>query len=192
MPLQGSDYFIIERAGAVYHTLASDIRDYIASEVGTSEYEVADIPARNALTNLSVGDRVFVVDATLDATVDNGWAIYVWRGAAYTKVAEEEMLDITVAGTNLGYTASSTQGVVTSSTGDDATIPAADITNAGLMVPSQVNKLGNITVTQAVNLDELELASHAAVTLSGNANTNPLTLSGQVLGFSISQLTAAP
>jgi hypothetical protein len=41
--------------------------------------------------------------------------------------------DITSGATNLGYTASSTNGVVTSDTGSDATIPLADNTNAGLL-----------------------------------------------------------
>ena len=192
MALQGSDYFVIERAGAVYSTLASDILAYVQANVGTSEYEVADITARNALTGLSVGDRVFVVDASLDATVTSGWAIYVWRGAAYTKVAEEEGLDVVAGGANLSYTPSATQGVVVSSSGTDATIIAANSTNAGLMVPAQFNKLAFLTLTGAVNLDAVAAASHAAVTLAGTTNTNPLTLAGQALGFSISQLTAAP
>lgn len=192
MAVQGSDYFIIERAGAVYSTLASDILAYIQENVGTSQFEVADIAARNALTGLSLGDRVFVVDASADATVTTGWAIYVWRGAAFTKVAEEEGLDVVAGGANLSYTASPTQGVVVSSSGTDATIPAGNGTNAGLMVPAQFNKLGNITVTAATDLDAMRGASHAAVGLAGTTNSNPLTLSGQTLGFSISQLTAAP
>jgi len=192
MALQGSDYFIIERGSTVYNILGSDILAYVQSNIGSSEYDVADITARDALTGLSTGDRVFVVDASADATVDAGWAIYVWRGAAFTKVAEEEGLDVVVGGANLTYTASATQGVVESSSGTNATIPAADGTNAGLLLPAGFNKLGNITVTGAVNLDTLDSASHAAVTLAGTTNTNPLTLTGQAVGFSISQLTAAP
>ena len=192
MALQGSDYFIIERGGSVYHTLGSDILAYIQANIGTTQFEVANIAARNALTGLTIGDRVFVIDATGDATVTSGWAIYVWRGAAFTKVAEQEGLDVVVGGANLSYTSSPTQGVVVSSTGDDAIIPAADGTNAGLMLPAQVTKLSHVTVTQAVDLDAVEAASHAAVTLAGSTNTNPLTRSGQALGFSISQLTAAP
>ena len=192
MALQGSDYFIIERGGSVYHTLGSDILAYIQANIGSTQFEVANIAARNALTGLTVGDRVFVIDATGDATVTAGWAIYVWRGAAFTKVAEQEGLDVVVGGANHTYTASPTQGVVVSSTGDDAIIPAADNTNAGLMVPAQVNKLTHLSVTQAVDLDAMEATSHASVTLTGSANTNPLTRSGQQLGFSISQLTAAP
>ena len=192
MALQGSDNFIIERGGTVYRTLSSDILAYVQANIGTSEYDVADITARNALTGLSTGDRVFVLDASADATVDAGWAIYVWRGAAFTKVAEQEGLDVVIGGADLAYTASPTQGVVTSSTGTDATLPAGTGTNAGLLVPAQFDKLGFLTVTAGTNLDTIRTASHAAVTLAGTTNTNPLTLSGQVVGFSISQLTAAP
>ena len=192
MALQGSDYFMIERGGSVYHTLGSDILAYIQANIGSTQFEVANIAARNALTGLTVGDRVFVIDATGDATVTAGWAIYVWRGSAFTKVAEQEGLDVVIGGANLSYTASPTQGVVVSSTGDDAIIPAANGTNAGLMLPAQVDKLAHVSVTQAVDLDAMEGASHAAVTLVGSTNTNPLTRSGQQLGFSISQLTAAP
>lgn len=192
MAVQGSDYFIIERAGAVYYTLGSDILAYVQANIGTSEYEVATIAARNALTGLSVGDRVFVADATADATVGIGWAIYVWRGSAWTKVAEQEGLDMVVAGTNLNFVAQPTQGQLQSSSGDDTVIPAANGTNAGLMVPGQFTKLGHITVTAATDLDALRGASHAAVSLAGTTNTNPLTLSGQQIGFSISQLSPAP
>ena len=192
MALQGSDYFIVERGSTVYNILGSDILAYVQSNIGSSEYDVADITARNALTSLSVGDRVFVVDASADATVDSGWAIYVWRGSAFTKVAEEEGLDVVVGGADLTYTASATQGVVVSSSGANATLPAATGTNAGLMVPAQFDKLGYITVTGAVNLDDLDATSHAAVTLAGTTNSNPLSLSGQAVGFSISQLTSAP
>ena len=56
--------------------------------------------------------------------------------------------------TNLAYTASATQGVVTSDTGSDATIPAADGTNAGLMLPAQVTKLAGIAAgATAVTVD---------------------------------------
>src|SRR3954464_8029685 len=105
MTMQGSDYLLISRAGVHYKLLASDVLAYIQTNVGTSEYEVANITARNALTNLSIGDRVFVVDATGDATVTAGWAIYVYRSAGvWTKMAEQEGLDVVVGGANLGYT----------------------------------------------------------------------------------------
>lgn len=46
--------------------------------------------------------------------------------------------------TNLGYTPSSTNGIVTSDTGTDATIPLADATNAGLLTPVEKTKIANI------------------------------------------------
>jgi hypothetical protein len=193
MAIQSSDNFIIDRGGTAFRALASDLRDYVESEIGTvAAYDVADIASRNALTGLNPGDRVFVVDATGDSTVDSGWAIYVWRGSAFTKTAEEEGLDVVAGGASLSYTASPTQGIVVSSSGTDAILPSANGTNAGLMVPSQFNKLGNLTITQAVDLDAVESAVHPAVTLSGTTTTNPLTLSGQTVGFSISQLSLAP
>lgn len=193
MALQGSDLFIISRAGTHYKLAGSDILAYIQANVGTSEYEVATIAARNALTGLSVGDRVMVNDATTDATVSSGWAIYVYRGAStWTKMAEQEGLDVVVGGCDLSYTSGASNGIVVSSSGADATVPAATASIAGLMLPAQFNKLGFLTVTAATDLDALRTASHAAVTLSGSASTNPLTLSGQQLGFSIANLTAAP
>jgi hypothetical protein len=193
MAVQGSDLFIISRAGTHYKALGSDILAYIQANVGTSEYEVATIAARNALTGLSTGDRVFVVDATGDATVASGWAIYVYRAAGtWTKVAEQEGLDVVVGGANLGYTSGASSGIVTSSSGSSATIPAATAAIAGLMLPAHFNKLAFLTVTAATDLDALRTASHAAVTLSGSASTNPLTLTGQQLGFSIANLTTAP
>lgn len=47
--------------------------------------------------------------------------------------------------TNLSYTPSSTQGVVTSSTGTSATIPAGSTSDASLMLPADKLKLNKIT-----------------------------------------------
>lgn len=47
--------------------------------------------------------------------------------------------------TDLGYTPSPTNGIVTSSTGADATLPLASGTNAGLMGPAEKTKLASIT-----------------------------------------------
>jgi hypothetical protein len=195
MALQGSDSLMISRGGVLYKTLASDILSYVESQIGTSQYRVADITARNALNgSMSTGDRVMVDDATGDATVATGWALYQWLSSGvWRKIAEQESLDITVGGaTNLSYSPGATNGVVTSDTGTDATIPPADGTNAGLLVPAQFTKLGNLTITAPTDLDAIRSASHAAVTLAGSASTNPLTLTGQQVGFSIANLTSAP
>lgn len=193
MALQGSDHFAISRAGTLYKISGSDILAYVGANVGTSEYEVADIAARNALTGLSIGDRIFVSDATADATVDAGWAIYVYRSpGVYTKVAEEEGLDVVVGGANLTYTPGASQGIVVSSSGTDATIPGVTGSDAGLMLPAHKVKLDYITITQAVDLDALESASHAAVTTAGTGASNPIVVTGQQLSFSIAGLTTAP
>lgn len=194
MAFLGSDAFMISRSGVHYKVPGSDLLAYVASALGTSEYRVADIAARNALTGLSAGDKVMVDSAVADPTVTSGWALYQWLAAnTWRKIAEQESLDITVGGaTNLTYSASATNGVVISDTGNDATIPAADATSAGLMVPAQFNKVGFLTVTAVTDLDAIRAANHAAVTLAGTASTNPLTLSGQQLGFSISNLATAP
>lgn len=212
MALTGTDYFAISRAGTNYKIQASDILAYMNDNLGTSQYSVADITARNALTGLSAGDRIFVTDASADATVDTGWAIYIFISTGvFTKVAEQESMDVVAGGvTNLTYTAGPTTGIVVSSDGTDATIPAVDGTNAGLALPAHKakldfltvtaafdadairTKLNFVTVTQAVDLDAIEAASHAAVTRGGTASTNPIVVTGQVLTFDISGLSTAP
>lgn len=55
--------------------------------------------------------------------------------------------------TNLGYTPSATNGIVTSDTGTDATIPLADATNAGLLTPAEKTKLQGIATGAEVNVN---------------------------------------
>jgi nitrogen fixation protein len=65
--------------------------------------------------------------------------------------------------TNLAYTPSPTNGIVTSDTGTDATIPLADVTNAGLLTSSEKTKIANSVpytgATTNVNLGEFGLTS---------------------------------
>lgn len=192
MALQGSDKFAIERSSTLYSTDIASILAYVRANLGTSEYSVADIAARNALTGMTTGDIAYVVSAVGDATVTAGWAVYMWQGAAWGKISEQESIDLVAGGSDLSYAASATNGVVASSTGTDATIPAATGSLAGLMLPAQVDKVAQLTVTAATNLDTIRTASHAATTTAGSANTNPIVVAGQALSFSISNLTAAP
>lgn len=67
---------------------------------------------------------------------------------------------------------------VVSSSGIDATVPAATSTLAGVMPAADKVKSDFTTVTQAVDLDAIEAASHAAVTVTDNARID-LTLTGQ-------------
>jgi hypothetical protein len=194
MAFNGSDHIMISRAGALYKVTGSEILAFFKNNAGTGEYRVADIAARNALDGqMTLGDRVIVNDATGDATVTAGWAIYAWLSSnTWQKQAEQESLDINMAGTNLTYTAGPANGIVVSDSGTDATIPSVDAVNAGLMLSSHKTKLDFMTVSAATDLDAIRAASHAAVTLVGAVNNNPLTLNGQQLGFSIANLTTAP
>ena len=63
---------------------------------------------------------------------------------ATATLAVWEQLDTGAGVTNLGYTASATDGTVTSDTGTDATVPAGSETNASLMLPADKTKLNGI------------------------------------------------
>lgn len=211
MAVTGTDFFVISRAGTNFKVSGADVLAYMNANLGTSQYNVADITARNALANMTAGDRVYVASAVGDATVTSGWAIYIYMSpGVWTKVAEQEAMDVSAGGANLTYTPGATQGIVVSDSGSDATIPTVDATNAGLMLPAHKAKLDFLTVTAgisldamkvksdfltvtaATNLDTLRGASHAAATTGGSALTNPLVVTGQVLTFDIAGLTAAP
>jgi len=59
---------------------------------------------------------------------------------------------------------------VTSSSGTNATVPAATATDAGLLIAADKVKLNHVTVTQAVNLDAMELDISQHQTLFGVAD----------------------
>lgn len=79
-----------------------------------------------------------------------------------------------VTATNLSYTASPTNGTVVSDTGNDATLTLADATNAGLMSPGDFTKLGNITLSGAIDLDSAVLldGSNRLPAVDGSLLTN--------------------
>lgn len=94
--------------------------------------------------------------------------------------------------TNLTITKSSTTNVIESDTGTDATITAADVTNAGLMIPAQFTKLSYVTVTQAVDLDAMESDIADLTTLTGVASnaTHLGTFTGSTISDSVTIKTA--
>ena len=90
--------------------------------------------------------------------------LYVWNedGSTWIDLGSDGI-------TNLGYTAAVSNGVVTSSTGADATIPLADATNAGLFSAAEKTKLSNIEA----NAKDDQNASEVSSSASGNlAATN--------------------
>lgn len=91
--------------------------------------------------------------------------------------ADGGWLDMGVQGgsgaTNLAATLSATQTVITSDTGTDATIPAADTTNAGVMTKAMFDKLAGIEaladVTDATNVDAAGAVMTADTSLAGTS-----------------------
>jgi hypothetical protein len=73
------------------------IQELVATANGIELQLVADIAARDALT-LSMNSIVLVQDASADATVNSGAAMYFWdnAGTTFIKVTEFESLDVVV------------------------------------------------------------------------------------------------
>lgn len=107
--------------------------------------------------NGEVGDVVLELgnldDVEVDGAVDEQVLVYSadqgkWVPASAASLA----VDV-----DLGYTAAPDKGTVTNTAGDDADLPLANATNAGLMSPADFEKLedvaeigdGTITITQA-------------------------------------------
>jgi hypothetical protein len=197
MGVQNSDLVIIERSGGLYRATTQEMADYISSVLGTSEYTQPDIEGRNALEadgKLSLGDRVMVEDASADANVTAGWAVYQKIGVdLFRRIAEEESLDMVLSTTDLSKTATANTVTIISSDGNDVTINAASITEAGMMSAGDKLKVDRLTVSDPINLDTLLSKSHVAATASGDATTNPLQVGAdQVLSFSIAALATLP
>jgi hypothetical protein len=88
------------------------------------------------------------------------------------------------AATDLTYTTSATQGVVNSSTGIDATIPAATSSTAGLMIDTDKSKLDKFANIAAGSTDQNKVLT---VNGSGTA-TWVLPPSGTILGYTASAI----
>ena len=73
------------------------------------------------------------------------------------------------SGTNLSYIASPTNGLVTSDTGTDATIPLADGTNAGLMTAAEKTKVGNTSGTNTWDETKSSIETKLGVATSSNS-----------------------
>ena len=72
-----------------------------SGDIFIKDYKVANISNRGSLTGLRVGDRVFVEDATDDATVRLGWANYrveTISPTTFIKIQEQESMDFTIGG----------------------------------------------------------------------------------------------
>lgn len=83
--------------------------DKLPTQVRANVKYVADITARDALTGDALTGLVFVIDASADATVDAGAAMYAWdatlnsNAGGWVKIAEHESLDIDVPDIECSY-----------------------------------------------------------------------------------------
>lgn len=120
---------------------AKQLKDLIDG-LGTV-HEAADIAGRDALAAGGTADYLHLVHVLDDG--DGKWARYQNLGTAavpaWVKVADEDALAAGLVATNLGTTPSPTNVVVTNTSGNDATLPLADGTNAGLLAPADKTKL---------------------------------------------------
>lgn len=161
-------------------TQGTQYRVTIYSQGGDLQFcGLATVPESNcnlyAVLNLDAPAMVSDVSAHIADTTDahdaSAISVAAISGIAATNVqtAIAELkgdIDGLVVGsgaTNLAYTASPTNGIVTSDTGNDATLPLADGTNAGLMAPAQHTKLAGISGTNTGDQDLSGYATTAAV-----------------------------
>lgn len=162
LSITGSDVNNTPSGNIASTTIQGAINELDAEKQTAVQYQ-------NEGTNLSTAGTVDVINFT---------------GLAINAVRTGNTLTVDVSATsgvtNLGYTASSTNGIVTSDTGSDATIPLVTGTEAGLLSPTDYTKIGNITITQPVNLDTLE-----SDTVTNNAKVTNATHTGDASGATV-------
>lgn len=102
--------------------VASMIADAIGTATNTSLTLVADIAARDALV-LDTNAIVLVADATGDATVNAGAALYFYDsvGDTFTKVAEYESMDVILSWANIQDKPTSTVAAIDQAVTDSHT-----------------------------------------------------------------------
>lgn len=96
--------------------------------------------------------------------------------------------------TNLSYTASASNGIVTSDTGTDATIPLADGVNAGLFSPTEKSKLSGIEAGAQANVAEtltsISIAANVITYTDEDGNDTDLDLSTYLDDTNLARLTS--
>ncbi len=122
------------------------------SALGTTEFEVNDIASRDALTWLTVWDLVLVNDASDDATVNSGWAIYRTKtDLTFFKIAEWEWIDLVV---DLSITKDWVKNTIANSKGwTTIDITWATTTTAWLLTADDKTNLDNVLTELSSNND---------------------------------------
>jgi hypothetical protein len=130
--------------------------------------------APNAVTTPKIQDGAVLYDKIQDVTPNR----LLGRGATAGPPEEIQIganlslsggvLSASGGATNLGYIPAPDSGQVTSSTGTPATIPQADTTNAGLLNPTDKNKLNHYQLDTATN----KIALGQTTLPAGTGNTS--------------------
>jgi len=136
--------------------------------------------AANAVTTPKIQDGAVLYDKIQDVTPNR----LLGRGATAGPPEEIQIganlslsggvLSASGGATDLGYVPAPTSGQVTSSTGTPATIPQADTTNAGLLNPTDKNKLNHYqldTATERIALGRTTLPAGSENTSLGVGQT---------------------
>lgn len=183
MALQATDLFIVERSGVQYQMTSAQIADFVGAVRDLTATSYSNMLAGTFVggDSAKAGDRVFIADASGDPDVDAGYAGYRVNSISpidVTKIYEQESMDVVVTGgtTNLSVTRNASSVVIENDNGDNATIPLADGTNAGLMPPAAFSN------------------SHSPSSSGLTAATNPVVVnaSSQEVTFNITQLDPLP
>jgi len=136
--------------------------------------------APNAITTPKIQDGAVLYDKIQDVTPNR----LLGRGATAGPPEEIQIganlslsggvLSASGGATDLGYIPAPNSGQVTSSTGTPATIPQADTTNAGLLIPTDKNKLNHYqldTATERITLGRTTLPAGTGNTSLGVGQT---------------------
>jgi len=147
--------------------------------------------AANAVTTPKIQDGAVLYDKIQDVTPNR----LLGRGATAGPPEEIQIganlslsggvLSASGGATDLGYVPAPTSGQVTSSTGTPATIPQADTTNAGLLIPEDKNKLNHYQLdaaTERIALGRTTLPAGTGNTSLGVGQTIVATNSQTAVG----------
>lgn len=118
------ELFVVDKTGGATRSTMTDTRvqgmiDAAIAGASGGLLVVDNIAARNALAPDGALE-VLVVDASADATVDSGWARYVWMvsTSSWLKLAEGESQDLVLSWANLTGKPSSTPAQIDAAVGD--------------------------------------------------------------------------
>lgn len=186
------DPFIIEITGGYSGGSASNPITVQLTEVGDTVFFIGtsygwQYVGSNKLTDLTGYATETYVDNGLALKQNNITLTTTGTSGASTLIGDTLNIPQYSGATDLSYTASPTNGIVVSSTGNDATIPLADGTNAGLLTPAEKTKLSN---TSGTNTGDQTITLTSDVTGSGTGSFATTIATNVVSNSKLAQMSA--